>query len=94
MKIATVSPYDWCVEGGVNSHITHLASAFRRWGHDAVVFAPASRPDEVDGEVVVMETPPGARQQFDRANQLRTESGSGEASTAEGSSTSSTCTSR
>ncbi len=57
MKIALVSPYDWCVEGGVNSHITHLASAFRRWGHDAVVFAPASRPDEVNGEVVVMGKP-------------------------------------
>mgnify|MGYP000620535085 CR=1 FL=1 len=42
MKIALVSPYDWCVEGGVKTHIRHLAASFRSWGHEVVIFAPAS----------------------------------------------------
>ncbi|MGI8927046.1 MAG: glycosyltransferase family 4 protein [Tepidiformaceae bacterium] len=57
MRIALVSPYDWCVEGGVNAHITHLASAFRGWGHEVTIFAPASSPTTVAGEVVVMGRP-------------------------------------
>lgn len=57
MKIALVSPYDWCVEGGVNAHITHLAAAFRTWGHEVVIFAPASHPEAVAGECVVMGRP-------------------------------------
>jgi len=57
MKIALVSPYDWCVHGGVNAHITHLASRFREWGHEVTIFAPASDPDEAQGECFVMGKP-------------------------------------
>ncbi|MGH2607956.1 MAG: glycosyltransferase family 4 protein [Tepidiformaceae bacterium] len=57
MKIAMVSPYDWCVEGGVKSHIRHLAEHFREWGHEVTIFAPASDPLMVLGEVTVMGKP-------------------------------------
>src|SRR6185436_2926981 len=57
MRIAMVSPYDWCVEGGVKSHITHLARHFREWGHDVTVFAPASDARRVQGEITVMGKP-------------------------------------
>ncbi|HMO95897.1 MAG TPA: glycosyltransferase family 4 protein [Tepidiformaceae bacterium] len=57
MKIAMVSPYDWCVEGGVKSHIRHLAEYFREWGHDVTIFAPASRRAEAAEEIVVMGKP-------------------------------------
>jgi phosphatidylinositol alpha-mannosyltransferase len=57
MKIAIVSPYDWCVEGGVKTHITHLTAYFREWGHDVTIFAPASDRVSVGDEVVVMGKP-------------------------------------
>lgn len=57
MKIALVSPYDWCVSGGVNAHITHLASRFRAWGHEVTIFAPASDPSRVGNECIVMGRP-------------------------------------
>ncbi|MEJ5222798.1 MAG: glycosyltransferase family 4 protein, partial [Tepidiforma sp.] len=57
MKIALVSPYDWCVEGGVKTHIRHLAASFRAWGHEVVIFAPASEPGRVRDEVHVMGRP-------------------------------------
>ena len=57
MKIAIVSPYDWCVEGGVKTHITHLTAYFREWGHDVTIFAPASDRVRVGDEVVVMGKP-------------------------------------
>ena len=57
MKIALVSPYDWCVEGGVKTHITHLAEYFREWGHDVAIFAPASDREAVAGQVTVMGRP-------------------------------------
>jgi phosphatidyl-myo-inositol alpha-mannosyltransferase len=47
MRIALVSPYDWSVDGGVNRHVTQLAARFRSWGHEAEIFAPASRPHDV-----------------------------------------------
>ncbi len=53
MRIALVSPYDWCVKGGVNNHVGHLAAIYRRWGHDVTIFAPASWPDAVAGECYV-----------------------------------------
>jgi len=57
MKIAMVSPYDWCSEGGVKTHIRQLAARFRRWGHEVVIFAPASEPAMVADEVTVMGRP-------------------------------------
>lgn len=42
MKIALVSPYDYSVPGGVNSHISHLAKEFSRLGHEARILVPSS----------------------------------------------------
>ena len=53
MRIALISPYDWCVKGGVNNHVAHLARVYREWGHDVTIFAPASWPDSVAGECYV-----------------------------------------
>ena len=44
MKIALVSPYDWTVPGGVNSHCTQLRAEFVERGHQVRIIAPASRP--------------------------------------------------
>jgi len=44
MKIALVSPYDFAVPGGVNSHISHLRDNFTRLGHEVQIAAPSSRP--------------------------------------------------
>jgi len=49
MKIALVSPYDWAVPGGVNSHVAHLAAQYAKKGHDPRIIAPASRPVEDEG---------------------------------------------
>ena len=57
MKIALVSPYDWCVEGGVKTHIAHLAEYFREWGHEVTIFAPASDRVSASAEVTVMGKP-------------------------------------
>ncbi|MGE3077017.1 MAG: glycosyltransferase family 4 protein [Dehalococcoidia bacterium] len=61
MKIALVSPYDWCVAGGVNNHITHLAKYFRDWGHEVTIFAPASDGAVASQEVTVMGKPRSMR---------------------------------
>lgn len=42
MRVALISPYDWAVDGGVKSHVRHLAAEFRDRGHDVDVFAPSS----------------------------------------------------
>jgi phosphatidylinositol alpha-mannosyltransferase len=44
MKIGLISPYDFAVPGGVNSHIQHLAENFERLGHEVRIVAPSSRP--------------------------------------------------
>ncbi|MBI2767844.1 MAG: glycosyltransferase family 4 protein [Chloroflexi bacterium] len=61
MRIALVSPYDWSVAGGANSHIRHLAERFRAWGHEVVIFAPASDVSEASRDCVVMGRPRGLR---------------------------------
>jgi len=43
MKIALVTPYDWAVPGGVNSHVLHLAQQFLRDGHEVRIVAPSSK---------------------------------------------------
>ncbi len=61
MKIAMVSPYDWCVPGGVNRHVLRLSEHFRGWGHDVTIFAPASHPSMVNGECVPVGRPRSVR---------------------------------
>ena len=54
MKIGLISPYDFAVPGGVNSHIQHLAENFKRLGQDVRIVAPCSRPRSADlGENVI-----------------------------------------
>lgn len=57
MKIALVCPYDWSVAGGVGMHVEQLARQFRRLGHEATVFAPASRPEAAQPGVVTIGRP-------------------------------------
>ncbi len=57
MRIALVSPYDWSVDGGVNRHVTQLAARFRSWGHEAEIFAPASRPLEIGDGCIALGKP-------------------------------------
>ncbi len=45
MRIALVSPYDFGVPSGVNSHISHMEREFSALGHEAKIVAPSSRPD-------------------------------------------------
>ncbi len=54
MKIAVISPYDWAVAGGVNSHVSRLAVEFRERGHSVDLFAPSSNRHEAarDGVTV------------------------------------------
>ena len=55
MKIGLVSPYDFSVPGGVNTHVCHLADHYHRLGHDVRILAPASRPEVVErGDVIVI----------------------------------------
>jgi phosphatidylinositol alpha-mannosyltransferase len=42
MKIALVSPYDFAYPGGVAEHVRHLASEFRKLGHEVHILAPSS----------------------------------------------------
>ena len=54
MKIALVSPYDFSVPGGVNSHILQLATQFRKLGHQVRILAPASDESHIVGEGVIV----------------------------------------
>ncbi len=58
MKIALVSPYDWSVPGGVNSHVRPLAAHLLRCGHSVRIVAPSSRParDRCDHLTIIGES--------------------------------------
>ena len=57
MKIALVSPYDWAVAGGVNSHCAHLRERFVAQGHDVRIIAPASRQIDDEGVITIGKRP-------------------------------------
>jgi phosphatidylinositol alpha-mannosyltransferase len=59
VKIALVSPYDFAVPGGVNSHISHLAQNFLELGQEIRIVAPASRrlDDAFGGNVITIGRP-------------------------------------
>jgi phosphatidyl-myo-inositol alpha-mannosyltransferase len=42
VKIALVSPYDFAYPGGVAEHVRHLATEFRKAGHEVHILAPTS----------------------------------------------------
>jgi phosphatidylinositol alpha-mannosyltransferase len=42
VKIALVSPYDLAVDGGVNTHIKHLAQNFEAMGQEVRIIGPSS----------------------------------------------------
>ncbi|HJX61508.1 MAG TPA: glycosyltransferase family 4 protein [Dehalococcoidia bacterium] len=54
MKIGLVSPYDFSVPGGVNTHICHLADNYRCQGHNVRILAPASRRDAVERDDLIV----------------------------------------
>lgn len=54
MKIAMVSPYDFTWPGGVTAHVTQLARALDRSGHEVQVLAPHSPSRECqDSDLLV-----------------------------------------
>ncbi|MGB2694212.1 MAG: glycosyltransferase family 4 protein [Dehalococcoidia bacterium] len=57
MKIALVSPYDWTVPGGVNSHCAHLREQFVQRGHLVQIMAPSSRAVDEEGVVTIGKRP-------------------------------------
>ena len=57
MKIALVSPYDWTVPGGVNSHCAHLREQFVARGHQVRIIAPASRPVQEEDVITIGSRP-------------------------------------
>lgn len=56
MKVALVSPYDWDVPGGVNTHVAALAHHLRGHGHTVKILAPAAR-DVDDPDVITLGRP-------------------------------------
>ena len=56
MKIALVSPYDWDVPGGVNTHVAALSLQLRDRGHEVKILAPAAR-DVADPHVITIGRP-------------------------------------
>ncbi|MCH7719038.1 MAG: glycosyltransferase, partial [Chloroflexi bacterium] len=57
MKIALVSPYDWTVPGGVNSHCAHLKEQFMAQGHEVRIIAPASRAIQEENVITIGKRP-------------------------------------
>ena len=56
MKIALVSPYDWDVPGGVNTHVHALAQQLRDRGHTVKILAPAAH-DVDDPNIITIGRP-------------------------------------
>ncbi|MFQ6015467.1 MAG: glycosyltransferase family 4 protein [Anaerolineae bacterium] len=53
MKIAQVSPYDFTIAGGVQTHISNLDIHFQRLGHEVRIIAPCSADDqELDEHII------------------------------------------
>ena len=57
MKIALVSPYDWTVSGGVNSHCARLREQFLARDHQVRIVAPSSSPVEEDDVITIGKRP-------------------------------------
>ncbi len=57
MKIALVSPYDWMVAGGVNSHCAHLRDEFVERGHQVRIVAPSSRAVQQEDVITIGKRP-------------------------------------
>ena len=57
MKVALVSPYDWTVPGGVNSHCAHLRGQFVEGGHQVRIIAPASKPVDQPDVITIGKRP-------------------------------------
>lgn len=53
MKIALVSPYDWMVPGGVNSHCAQLRAQFVARGHEVRIVAPSSKEIHEDDVITI-----------------------------------------
>ncbi len=56
MKIALVSPYDFCCPGGVVTHINALSNEFRVRGHDVRIVAPVSEDDAASPPYLIKAT--------------------------------------
>lgn len=57
MKICLVSPYDWVVPGGVNSHCARLREQFVARGHEVRIVAPASKRINEPDVVIIGKRP-------------------------------------
>lgn len=48
LRICLVSAFDYAIPGGVNDHISSLATEFETWGHYVRIMAPCSMPHLID----------------------------------------------
>jgi phosphatidylinositol alpha-mannosyltransferase len=57
VKICLVSPYDWSVPGGVNSHCARLREQFIARGHEVRIVAPSSKRVSEPDVVIIGKRP-------------------------------------